>query len=99
MNTETMPPPVGIPAFRDEFDRKAWIKSELNKRGLSLAKISFKHGSGSNVAAQSLHIANVKWQERIAWELGVHAKKIWPERYDGYGIAIPQSKVPKPSFG
>jgi len=72
--------------------KKGWhradIKSGLEKRGLSLRRLSINAGYHERSAQVALDRPWVKVEKLIASSLDVDPWEIWPERYDDFGRPV-----------
>ncbi len=60
---------------------RADIKAALEKRGLSLARLSRLNGYARSSAPTALHVPWPKMERLIAGAIGVAPQDIWPSRY------------------
>lgn len=66
-------------------ERRAWIRYQLARKGLTLADLSRKQGLHRNVAAAALSRPYPRMERVIARAIGLSPQTIWPERYDSHG--------------
>lgn len=71
--------PQKTPAPKDWH--KADIKAALEKRGLSLSRLSRQHNFSRAACALALAIPWARMERVIADALGVEPQVIWPSRY------------------
>jgi Ner family transcriptional regulator len=64
---------------------RADIKSALEKKGLSLGRLSLKHGYARNSLSLALSTPWPKAEKLIAAALGFKPQRIWPSRYHASG--------------
>jgi len=73
---------------RTEYQNADWhredIKAELNKRGISMAKLGRDNGLAPTTVKNALDKHYPKGEKLIADALGVKATVIWPSRYTPY---------------
>lgn len=74
------------------YERRQWIKYQLNLRGLSLGDLSRRAGCTRQAAIGALARPYPRFQRAIADELGVSVHVLWPEWYapDGERIRKPR---------
>lgn len=60
------------------------IKAELNKRGISMAKLGRENGLAPTTVKNALDKHYPKGEKLIAETLGTTPQIIWPSRYHGY---------------
>ncbi len=60
------------------------IKAELNKRGISMAKLGRENGLAPTTVKNALDKHYQKGEKLIAEALGVTPQVIWPSRYIPY---------------
>ncbi|MEQ8864231.1 MAG: helix-turn-helix domain-containing protein [Thalassobaculum sp.] len=82
--------------LHQEQSDPAWdairIKGELQRRGLSLAEVSRRHGYHPNSAARALRVAWPEMERIIADALDMKPETLWPDRYvDG----VPRKYLPR----
>lgn len=70
---------------QDPAERRAWIRYQLARRGLTLAALSRKQGLHRNVAQAALARPYPRMERVIARVIGMQPHEIWPERYDAAG--------------
>jgi Ner family transcriptional regulator len=85
------------PEQEPEDAHAADIKAALEKRGLTLAKISRDAGYSSTAAGRALRTPWPALEEVIAEALDLEPKQIWPSRYDISGI--PKKYLPRRKNG
>lgn len=86
--------------LRQEQTVDAWdairIKAELQRRSLSLAEVSRRHGYHPNSAARALRVAWPEMERIIADALDEKPETLWPDRYvDG----VPRKYLPRKQAG
>ncbi len=86
--------------LRNEQNIPAWdairIKGELQRRGLSLAELSRRHGYHANSAARALRVSWPEMERIIADALDEKPETLWPDRYvDG----VPRKYLPRKQAG
>lgn len=72
-------PPQTVPS--DPVERRSWIKWQLDRRKVSLAKLSLSAGFARNAATLTLRLQWPEMEAIIAKQLGLEPKQLWPERY------------------
>lgn len=87
-------PDQPVPA--EPLARRAWIRLELAKRGYDLFSVSKKKANVHLTLRKAMSRGHSAGEQRIASALGIHPKKIWPERYDSRGRRIKKKPGPKP---
>jgi Ner family transcriptional regulator len=65
--------------------RRAWIKYQLQLRGLSLAGLAERQGLSRKTVQKALHSGYPKMERLIAKSLGLTPRQLWPERFDAAG--------------
>ena len=73
------------PIPQTEPERHAWIKWQLDLRGLSLSAVSRIDDLHRGAAQQALRRQYPRLEKTIANLLGHRPEEIWPERYDANG--------------
>ena len=68
--------------------RREWIKYQLLIRGYNLVELAKEYGLSRSQPTAALRASYPKWEHIIASKLGTTPQKLWPERYDRYGIPI-----------
>ena len=61
------------------------ILAEIRARGISLTRLSLRHGLGRDGLAATLQKPNARGEAVISRFLGVAAHVLWPDRYDREG--------------
>jgi Ner family transcriptional regulator len=65
--------------------RRAWIKFQLELRGLTLGALARKKRISRKTVQKALHFPYPKSERLIARALGLQPQQIWPERYGADG--------------
>ncbi|ENC6709553.1 helix-turn-helix domain-containing protein [Vibrio harveyi] len=60
---------------------QADIKAALEKKGITMAELSRKHGLAEGTLRNVFRVKYPRAQKIIADEIGVEASIIWPSRY------------------
>lgn len=84
----------------DPIARAAKIKSDLYRRGFSLAGVDRAHGLPLRSCADALRNPNGPAEKAIADALGVTPQALFPERYDKAGRRLtpqPRQNYRRPS--
>lgn len=61
---------------------RAEIKCELEKKGITLSKLSRKHGLSSDTLRNVFSRKWPKGEKIVAEAIGVRPEEIWPSRYE-----------------
>ncbi len=72
----------------DPEKRRAWIRYQLDIRGLSLAEVARKNNMAPGCLGQIWRKPYPRAEKRLADALGLHPADLWPERYDKDGLPI-----------
>jgi len=77
---------------KSSFHNGAWhpadIKAALEKRGISLAKLSRDNGYHPTAAGRALRTSWPELERIIAGALEINPREIWPDRYTPDGLPI-----------
>jgi Ner family transcriptional regulator len=82
---------------QDSQGRRAWIRYQLEARGLSWAELGRRHGVKRNTVLAVFYNPYPRMERAIAEAIGVRPEQIWPERYDENGRPNRQVGRPKNS--
>lgn len=72
----------------DPMKRKAWVRYQLELKGLSLASLAKRWGNTRQQPQRALYSPYPLWEKRLAEELGLTPQQLFPERYDADGLPI-----------
>ena len=78
----------------DQNQRRAWIKYQLDLRGISLGDIGREHGVTRAAARLALVKPYPRMERVIAEKIGLLPQTIWPERYNELGL--PNRRLGRP---
>lgn len=77
----------------DSAHRRAWIKYQLELRGITLKALSLSNGLFRNSVAQALWRPYPHMERIIAEALGMRPEVIWPERYSAMRHPAPRHRT------
>ena len=66
---------------KNPAERKAWIKYQLDLRGLNFASLARQHGLTRTCVIGALYGPYPRMERIIAEAIGVEPSTLWPERY------------------
>lgn len=83
-----------IPPPSDPYERAAWVKFQLELRGLSLTAVANAEGVTRRAVSNALHLPSRFLEEAIALAIGLTPETLFPERYGANGQRLCRSREP-----
>lgn len=74
-------------------ERRAWIKYQLDRKGLSFAAVARKNGVSPQAVKETLFKPNAHLEEALAAELNTPVRVLFWERFDDSGRRLHQVRV------
>lgn len=84
-----------LDAPKNPAERRAWVCFQLRLRGNSLSKIARQEKVSQQAVSNALMTPSCRLEQAIAEALGLTAKQLFPERFDGMGFRLAHTRLPQ----